>query len=125
MNGNITKVRIAPDLEWIHRVGIGGFQTFDAALGTPKVLDKFLVYMTPKWKNPFLFAPHKADELGLEMEIADSSGRSESNGPWIKLNYAMRKIVWNETSVEADKPFQGVLLALLRQEPCTIQKAGE
>ena len=33
MNGNITKDGIKLDLEWMHRVGLGGFQTFDASLG--------------------------------------------------------------------------------------------
>ena len=32
MNGNITKEGIKLDLEWMHRVGIGGFQNFDASL---------------------------------------------------------------------------------------------
>jgi len=32
MNGNITKDGIRADLEWMHRIGIGGFQNFDAAL---------------------------------------------------------------------------------------------
>src|ERR1035441_2199538 len=31
MNGNITKEGIKLDLEWMHRVGIAGFQNFDAA----------------------------------------------------------------------------------------------
>ena len=30
MNGNITKEGIKLDLEWMNRVGIGGFQNFDA-----------------------------------------------------------------------------------------------
>jgi (4-O-methyl)-D-glucuronate---lignin esterase len=37
MNGNITKEGIKLDLEWMHRVGIGGFQNFDAALNTPQL----------------------------------------------------------------------------------------
>lgn len=32
MNGNITKEGIQKDLEWMNRVGIGGFQNFDASL---------------------------------------------------------------------------------------------
>ena len=36
MNGNITKEGIKLDLEWMHRVGLGGFQNFDAALATPQ-----------------------------------------------------------------------------------------
>ncbi len=37
MNGNVTKEGIRLDLEWMQRVGIGGFQNFDAALATPQV----------------------------------------------------------------------------------------
>ena len=32
MNGNITKEGIKLDLDWMHRVGIAGYQNFDAAL---------------------------------------------------------------------------------------------
>ena len=45
MNGNITKEGIKLDLEWMHRVGIAGFQNFDAALQTPQVVEKRLAYM--------------------------------------------------------------------------------
>ena len=38
MNGNITREGIKLDLEWMHRVGIAGFQNFDAALQTPRSL---------------------------------------------------------------------------------------
>ena len=109
MNGNITKEGINLDLDWMKRVGIGGFQNFDAALGTPKLVDKRLVYMTPEWKDAFLFTTHKADALGLEMAIAGSPGWSESGGPWVKPNQAMKKLVWSETAVEGGRPFHGVL----------------
>ena len=72
MNGNVTKEGIAKDLDWMHRVGIGGLQNFDANLITPKIVDKRLVYMTPEWKEAFRFAVRKADELGLELAIAAS-----------------------------------------------------
>src|SRR5512135_1845748 len=42
MNGNITKEGIKLDLEWMKRVGIGGLQNFDAALGTPKLVENRL-----------------------------------------------------------------------------------
>src|SRR5689334_8083466 len=53
MNGNITKEGIQKDLEWMKRVGIGGFQNFDASLATPQVVSKRLIYMTPEWKDAF------------------------------------------------------------------------
>src|ERR1700728_3857964 len=38
MNGNISTEGIKLDLDWMHRVGLGGFQNFDAALQTPQVV---------------------------------------------------------------------------------------
>ena len=109
MNGNITKEGIKLDLEWMNRVGIGGFQNFDASLGTPKLVEKRLVYMTPEWKDAFLFTTKLADQLGLEEAIAGSPGWSESGGPWVKPSQGMKKVVWTETRVEGGKPFNGAL----------------
>ena len=109
MNGNITKEGIRADLEWMHRVGIAGFQNFDAALMTPQVVEKRLVYMTPEWKDAFRFTTLLADSLGLEMAIAGSPGWSESGGPWVKPEQAMKKFVWSETRIEGGKPFTGTL----------------
>src|SRR5437588_9576274 len=109
MNGNITKEGIKLDLEWMKRVGIGGFQNFDAALNTPKLVDHRLVYMTPEWQDAFRYATELADRLGLEEAIAGSPGWSESGGPWVKPSQGMKKVVWSETRVEGGQPFSGVL----------------
>ena len=109
MNGNITKEGIKADLEWMKRVGIGGFQNFDAALNTPQVVEKRLVYMTPEWKDAFKYAATLADQLGLEMAIAGSPGWSESGGPWVPPAQAMKKFVWSETRVQGGQPFTGAL----------------
>src|ERR1035438_187968 len=109
MNGNITKEGIKLDLEWMKRVGIGGFQNFDAALNTPQVVEKRLVYMTPEWKDAFKYTVTLADQLGLEMAIAGSPGWSESGGPWVPPAQAMKKFVWTETRVQGGQPFTGTL----------------
>jgi hypothetical protein len=100
MNGNITKDGIQKDLEWMHRVGIGGFQNFDAALATPQIVEKRLTYMTPDWKDAFQFTTKLANSLHLEMAIAGSPGWSESGGPWVKPQDEMKKIVWTEVRVK-------------------------
>ncbi len=100
MNGNISKNGIRKDLEWMHRVGIGGFQNFDAALATPQIVEKRLTYMTPAWKEAFQLTTKLADSLYLEMAIAGSPGWSESGGPWVKPENGMKKIVWSETRVK-------------------------
>jgi hypothetical protein len=109
MNGNISKEGIKLDLEWMHRVGIAGFQNFDAALATPQVVEKRLAYMTPEWKEAFKYAIELGDQFGMEMAIAGSPGWSESGGPWVPPAQGMKKYVWSETVVEDGKPFAGKL----------------
>ncbi len=109
MNGNITEQGIRLDLDWIHRIGLGGFQAFDAALNTPQVVKERLIYMTPPWKAAFLDATKIADSYGMQEAIAGSPGWSESGGPWVPASHGMKKYVWSETVVEGGKPFTGKL----------------
>jgi len=109
MNGNISKEGIRLDLEWMHRVGIAGFQNFDAALETPQVVPKRIPYMTPEWKQAFRYAIQLGDRFGMEMAIAGSPGWSESGGPWVPPAHAMKKYVWSETVIEGGKRFVGKL----------------
>ncbi|MFD1142546.1 glycosyl hydrolase [Larkinella insperata] len=115
MNGNITKEGITKDLEWMKRVGIGGFQNFDASLMTPPVTPKKLVFMTPEWKDAFKHTTDLAQQLGLEMAIAGSPGWSVTGGPWVPASDAMKKYVWTETRVTGGQAFSGKLL----QPPAT------
>ncbi len=110
MNGNITKEGIKLDLEWMHRVGIAGYQNFDAALQTPQVVERRSAYMTPEWKEAFKYAIGIGDQLGMEMAIAGSPGWSETGGPWVPPSQGMKKYVWSETIVEGGKRFTGKLI---------------
>jgi len=116
MDGNITEDGIRSDLEWMHSVGIGGMQNFDAALTTPQRVNSRLIYMTPDWQRAFQFAASTAARLGLELSIAGSPGWSESGGPWVKPEEAMKKLVWSETRIDGGKRFRG----RLPQPPSTI-----
>jgi len=109
MSGNVSKEGIRKDLEWMRRVGIGGLQNFDVALGTPQVVDKRVTYMSPEWKDAFRHAATLADELGLEFTIAGSPGWSETGGPWVEPQDGMKKLVWSETRIEGGRRFQGLL----------------
>ena len=109
MNGNITKDGIRKDFEWMNRVGIGGFQNFDANLFTPVVVEKPLVFMTPEWQDAFKYATNLADSIGLEMTIAGSPGWSVTGGPWVQPKDAMKKYVWTETRIKGSQIFNSVL----------------
>src|SRR5258708_4447963 len=109
MNGNMSEEGIKVDVEWMLRVGLGGFQNFDAALQTPQVVKTRLAYMAPEWKHAFKYATTLADQLGLEEAIAGSPGWSESGGPWVPGSNGMKKYVWSETVGEGGNPFHGKL----------------
>ena len=102
MNGNVTKDGIRKDLEWMHRAGIGGFHNFDAGMATPQIVEKRLEYMTPEWQDAFRYAIQLADSLGMEAAVASAPGWSNTGGPWVKPENAMKKLVWREMKVHVD-----------------------
>ncbi len=114
MSGNVTQDGIDKDLAWMKRIGLAGVQNFDAGFNdggffdTPHIVDKRLVFMTPEWRAAFKHAVETADADGFEFAIAGSPGWSETGGPWVKPDQAMKKLVWSETIVEGgrklDKP---------------------
>lgn len=109
MNGNVTRDGIARDLAWMDRVGLGGFQVFDAGLMTPQIVERRLPYMTPEWRDAFRFAMAEAERHGLEAAIASSPGWSETGGPWVAPADGMKKLVWSETVARGGRRFAGVL----------------
>lgn len=87
------------------RIGIGGLQSFDAGLRTPQVVDEWLPYMTEGWKEVFRKTTAYADSLDLEFGIAASPGWSETGGPWVTAEDAMKKMAWSVTYVEGGRVF--------------------
>lgn len=106
MNGNITKDGIRKDLLWMQKTGIVGFHNFDAGLQTPQIVDKRLIYMTPEWKDAFKYTINLADSLDMEVTIASSPGWSETGGPWVKDEDAMKKLVWRQVEVKGGKQIE-------------------
>ena len=100
MNGNISREGIKLDLDWMHSIGIGGFDAIDASLSTPQVMKQRVIYMTPEWKSDFLYATQIAEDFGMKESIDSSPGWSETGGPWVKPSQGMKKYVWSKTIVE-------------------------
>ncbi|MXO71915.1 glycoside hydrolase [Altererythrobacter buctensis] len=111
MHGNVTQEGIAADLAWMDRVGIGGFQNFDANLDTPQVVERPLRYMTPEWREAFRFAASEAARLDLEMAIASSPGWSHTGGPWVPVEDGIKKLVWGETRLVGGQRFADAINA--------------
>src|SRR5690242_21528397 len=97
MNGNVTWEGAKKDMDWMKRVGIAGLQSFDAGMATPQVVEERLPYMSPGWKEVFANTAAYADSLGLELAVAGSPGWSETGGPWVTPEDAMKKMAWSAT----------------------------
>lgn len=106
---NITKEGITKDLEWMKRAGIAGFQLADVNAGGGQTVDKKIEFGTPEWFDAVRHAASEADRLGLEMTIFSSAGWSETGGPWVKPEQAMKKLVWSEFEVKGPQSFAGKL----------------
>lgn len=106
---NVTKEGITKDLEWMKRAGIAGFQLADVNAGGGQTVDKKIVFGSPEWFDAVRQAASEADRLGLEMSIFSSAGWSETGGPWVKPEAAMKKLVWSETFVEGPRTFSDKL----------------
>jgi (4-O-methyl)-D-glucuronate---lignin esterase len=106
---NVTREGITKDLEWMKRVGIGGFQLADVNAGGGQTVEKKIVFGTPDWYDAVRHAASEADRLGLEMTIFSSPGWSETGGPWVKPEQAMKKLVWSETRLQGPHRFVGKL----------------
>ena len=104
MNGNISKEGIKLDLDWMHRVGLGGVTIFEGAINTPQVVPHRLIYMTPEWKQAFSDAVTTARSMGMEVAIASSPGWSETGGPWVPASQGMKKMVWSSTGIAGGMP---------------------
>ena len=99
-DGNITKDGIRKDLEWMKRVGIGGYHHFDAGLSQDPVVKNRFIYMHEDWKDAFRYAIRLSDSLGFTVGIASSPGWSNTGGPWVSRDDAMKKLVWTALDVE-------------------------
>lgn len=97
INGNVTKDGITKDLETIDRLGLGGVILFSTGHfwpgDVPFASDAF-------WDHAG-FAMEEADRLGLGFGMFNSDGWSQTGGPWITPEHAMKEIVWTETRVPA------------------------
>lgn len=99
MNGNITREGISKDLGWMARIGLGGVHNFDAAMQTPDIVSRRLIYMDAGWQDAFGHAVRTADSLGLEFTVASAPGWSSTGGPWVEPKDAMKRLVWRTVEV--------------------------
>lgn len=104
IDSNVTKDGITKDLEWMKRVGIEGFQLFDVGVGVGYHVEAPPIFMTPEWLDMVHFTQAEAKRLGLEMTYHAAGGWSQTGGPWVEPEQAMKKMVWATTELSGPGP---------------------
>ena len=108
MEGNITKDGITKDLEAMQRVGIGAAYIgviHGQSNGQP---DAIKILSEPFW-DVMAHAVREGTRLGVDIGTFNSPGWSQSGGPWVKPQQAMRHIVLPETRLHGPQRFIGKL----------------
>ncbi len=113
MNGNITKVGIAADLEAMKEIGLGGATIVNVDCGIPRGP---VAFMSPEWRDDFKFAVQEANRLGLELCVENCAGWSSSGGPWNTVTNAMQRVTTSELDVTGPTHFNDTL----PQPPTTL-----
>lgn len=108
MDGNITTNGITKDLEAMRRVGIGEAYIGIIADQSRLAPGSIKVLTEPFWET-MTHAIREGTRLGVDIGVFNSPGWSQSGGPWVKPNQAMRHLVSPEIRLHGPQHFFGKL----------------
>ena len=104
ISDNISREGITKDLEAMARIGIGealvgNIFLDDVPAGKVRVL-------TPEWWDLVAHALREGGRTGVNIGLFNCPGWSQSGGPWIKPEQAMRYLASSETRVTGPRRFE-------------------
>ncbi|MGB5943955.1 MAG: glycosyl hydrolase [Leeuwenhoekiella sp.] len=96
INDDISKSGITKDLEAMKKAGIGG-----ALIGNinPAKTDGKVPMLSEEWWSHMVHAVNEGHRIGVDIGIFNCPGWSQSGGPWIDAEKAMRYLTYNEIKV--------------------------
>ncbi len=97
INDDISKEGVTKDLEAMKEAGIGA-----ALIGNinPAGVDGRVPLFSDEWWETMVHAITEGKRLGVDIGVFNCPGWSQSGGPWIKANMAMRYLTYSETKVQ-------------------------
>lgn len=108
ISDNISKEGVVKDLEAMKKVGIN--RAFLGSMGIDGVPYGNVKFRSPEWWDITHAALKKATELGIEIGIFNSPGWSQSGGPWVKPEQAMRYLTSTQMTVKGNGSKQDIVL---------------
>ena len=108
VSDNISKEGIIKDLESMKKVGIT--RAFIGNIGLEHVSYGNVKFLSEEWWECMHTALKTASKLGIEIGIFNSPGWSQSGGPWVKPQQAMRYLTSSDISVRGPLSVQKKLV---------------
>jgi len=109
ISGNISKEGVVKDLHSMKEAGIN--RAFIGNIGLDSVPYGDVKMLSDEWWDILHLALKTATELDIEIGIFNSPGWSQSGGPWVKSENAMRYLAASETQVHGPSTFSQKLEA--------------
>jgi hypothetical protein len=112
MDGHITKEAITKDLEAMRRLGIGeGYIGVISGQSGMPADENAPLALSDEWWAFIEHAVREGGRLGVDIGLFNSPGWSQSGGPWVQPDQAMRYVVLPETRLTGPQQFEGKLPA--------------
>lgn len=108
LDGNITKEGVIKDLQSMKDAGIGRAYIGDIGGQGPGAGP--VVFLSEEWWDIVHTAMKTASELGIDIGMFNSPGWSQSGGPWVSEDQAMRRVAFSSTSVTGDGTVRSIAL---------------
>lgn len=107
INDDISQEGISRDLAAMKEAGIG--TALIGNINSPEQ-DGRIPLFSDKWWECMVHAVNEGKRLGVDIGVFNCPGWSQSGGPWVKPEMAMRYLVYSETTVQGPgKIFQKLI----------------
>lgn len=97
INDDISKVGVTKDMEAMKEFGIGGILIGNI---NPALTDGRVPLFSDEWWDVSIHAVNEGHRLGIEVGFFNCPGWSQSGGPWISHDKAMRYLIYTEARVQ-------------------------
>ncbi|MEO7211342.1 glycosyl hydrolase [Mucilaginibacter sp.] len=108
ISGNISKEGVVKDLEAMKKVGIN--RAFIGNIGLDEVPYGKVNMLSDEWWDIMHTALKTATRLNIEIGIFNSPGWSQSGGPWVKPQQAMRYLTSSQVMIKGPLLFKQKLV---------------
>jgi len=109
LDGHISKDGITKDLEAMKRVGIGEGYIGMIEFQSGAKANPDLKPLTDPWWEMMVHAIREGTRLGVDVGVFNSPGWSQSGGPWVKPEQAMRYVSLPEVRVHGPQHYEAKL----------------